>query len=128
MLKCKHERCQYPNCEGENCGLTVEQLLTMTIADNASLRNRIKDIYSVVANAPLRNALHALSKLTSEVDEYEITCPFGYGDCISDPAYIRAWHPEWWIELGRPTECSCHFSKAEVEHMTGCPYYDDEDK
>lgn len=126
MLKCKHEHCQYPNCDGENCGIPTENMLAIMCAENGMLRAKIQNIYSEVAHAPLRQALHKLSQMTAK--EEEITCPFGYENCISDPAYIRRCHPEWWIELGRPTECSCHYSQQEADAMGGCPYYDDEDK
>ena len=126
MLKCKHAYCQYPNCNGENCGISVENLLAYMCAEANHLRQIPKQMYHAVMAAPVKRIDVEMQRFLPEA--YEITCPFGYGDCISDPAYIRCYHPEWWIELGRPTECSCHYSQAEVEHMTGCPYYDDEDK
>ena len=56
---------------------------------------------------------------------YTPSCPCGYEDCISDPAYIRWNHLKWWEELGMPTECDC----AKKAQETGeCRYYDDEDK
>lgn len=30
---------------------------------------------------------------------YKPTCPRGYRDCISDPAYIKANHSEWYKEM-----------------------------
>ena len=26
MLKCKFEHCQYPNCDGENCGISTKEV------------------------------------------------------------------------------------------------------
>ena len=83
-------------------------------------------MYRTAMAVPVGKMEWELKKFLPE--DYEITCPFGYGDCISDPAYIRRWHPEWWIELGRPTQCSCGYTYAEAEQMGDCPYYDDEDK
>lgn len=126
MLKCKHAHCQYPNCDGENCGVPVENMLAIMCAETKHWREATEHMYHVAMATPIQNLQRELNRLRPE--EYEITCPFGYGDCISDPAYIRAYHPEWWIELGRPTQCSCGYTYDEADHMTSCPYYDDEDK
>ena len=126
MLKCKYEHCQYPNCNGENCGIPVENLLALMCAELAHQREIPKQMYRTAMAAPVGKMEWELKKFLPEA--YEITCPFGYGDCISDPAYIRAYHPEWWVELGRPTQCSCGYTYDEADHMTHCPYYDDEDK
>ena len=43
--------------------------------------------------------------------EYEPVCPFGYTDCILDPAYIKHNSPEWYKTLyGRktPEEAGCY--------------------
>ncbi len=55
--------------------------------------------------------------------EYEPICPFGYTDCVYDPAYIKLNHPSWYEKLyGNKTPeevgCSCHEGSG----------YDDEDK
>lgn len=126
MLKCKHEHCQYPHCEGENCGIPVENMLAIMCAEAKHWRKTTEQMYHKAMVTPVVNLQRELVRLLPE--DYTSTCPFGYGDCISDPAYIRCYHPEWWIELGRPTECHCGYSQAEADHMTGCPYYDDEDK
>lgn len=126
MLKCKHEHCQYPHCEGENCGIPVENMLAIMCAEAKHWRKTTEQMYHKAMATPVVNLQRELVRLLPE--DYTPTCPFGYGDCISDPAYIRCYHPEWWIELGRPTECHCGYSQAEADHMTGCPYYDDEDK
>jgi hypothetical protein len=56
---------------------------------------------------------------------YISSCPYGYEDCVSDPAYIRWNHPKWWEELGMPTECS---QAKHYEEDCHCQWYDDEDK
>ena len=57
------------------------------------------------------------------LQEYIPTCPQGYKDCVSDPAYIKYHHPEWYKKLYgdmTPEEASKECNKE-------C-YYDDEDK
>ena len=124
MLKCKHEYCQYPNCDGENCGVPVENLLAYICAELNHQREIPRQIYRAVAAAPVSQVMSEIKRFFPE--EYPITCPYGYDGCISDPAYIRKYHPEWWIELGRPTICSCGQELYDAEKE--CPYYDDEDK
>lgn len=124
MLKCKHEYCQYPNCDGENCGVPVENLLAYMCAELNHQREIPRQIYRAVAAAPVSQVMSEIKRFFPE--EYPITCPYGYNGCISDPAYIRKYHPEWWIELGRPTTCSCGQELYDAEKE--CPYYDDEDK
>ena len=124
MLKCKHEYCQYPNCNGEDCGVPVENLLAYMCAELAHQREIPRQIYRAVAAAPVSQVMYEIKRFFPE--DYPITCPYGYDGCISDPAYIRKYHPEWWIELGRPTVCSC--GKELYDQQKECPYYDDEDK
>lgn len=50
---------------------------------------------------------------------YQSLCKYGCGDCIYDPAYIKANYPKWYKDLGEPTTC------PNCEDMS-C--YDDEDK
>lgn len=50
---------------------------------------------------------------------YTPTCPHGCEDCVYDPAYIKAHHPEWYESLGCPTTC---------ENCPAGERYDDEDK
>ena len=57
---------------------------------------------------------------------YLPTCPCGYNDCISDPAYIRNHYPDWWQELGCPTKCTSCEKLSDGTYV--CDYYDDEDK
>lgn len=124
MLKCKHEYCQYPNCDGENCGIPVENLLAYMCAELNHQREIPSQIYRAVMAAPIGRVASEIKRFLPE--DYPITCPYGYDGCISDPAYIRKYHPEWWIELGRPTTCSCDQKLYDAQKE--CPYYDDEDK
>ena len=124
MLKCKYEHCQYPNCNGENCGVPVENLLAYMCAEAANLREIPSQMYRTAMGSTIGNLRGELARFLPEA--YTPECPYGYENCISDPAYIRRWHIEWWIELGRPTVCECGlklFEKGEE-----CRYYDDEDK
>ena len=124
MLKCKYEHCQYPNCNGENCGVPVEELLAYMCAELAHQREIPRQMYNKAMASTIGNIRGELSRFLPEA--YKPECPYGYMNCISDPAYIRRWHNEWWIDLGRPTVCNCgakYFAKEEE-----CPYYDDEDK
>ena len=53
---------------------------------------------------------------------YNPVCPFGYDDCVWDPAYIKANYPEWYTKLygdKTPEEVGCD---------TDSCFYDDEDK
>mgnify|MGYP000927218569 CR=1 FL=1 len=50
---------------------------------------------------------------------YQPICKYGYKDCVCDPAYIKANYPDWYKELGSPTQC---------EDCTDGNCYDDEDK
>lgn len=54
---------------------------------------------------------------------YEPTCPFGYEDCISDPAYIQFHYPDWYKNLYGELSPEEAVKKCEKN----C-YYDDEDK
>ena len=56
----------------------------------------------------------------SETREYAPSCKYGFSDCIHDPMYIKHTYPNWWNELGCPTECTCNCNDGEE--------YDDEDK
>lgn len=55
--------------------------------------------------------------------EYEPICPYGYVDCILDPAYIKLNHPKWYKKLygdREPEKVGCCCNNGEM--------YDDEDK
>lgn len=123
MLKCKHnEDCsKYPHC-GHTCGKSLEELLWAKCQAIRDLEFRMKQ-----ANFQITQIQRACLSARGELDkrDYIPTCPYGYEDCISDPAYIRCYHPKWWEELGMPTECEC---ADEYEEGCSCRYYDDEDK
>ena len=124
MLKCKYnEDCsKYPMCE-QTCGLSLQELLWRK---NQEIRDLKHQMISVRKDQLLmiEKAVHAARKRL-EPEYYTPTCPYGYTDCISDPAYIRFHYPKWWEELGMPTECEC---ADEYEEDCSCRYYDDEDK
>ena len=123
MYKCKHnEDCsKYPAC-GHTCGVPIEQLLWDKCQQIRDLEFRMKQ-----ANFQVELIQRACLAARTELDkeDYIPTCPYGYSDCISDPAYIRAYHPKWWEELGMPTECS---QAKYYEEDCSCQWYDDEDK
>jgi hypothetical protein len=72
----------------------------------------------------MEQALYKIKGLTRKPN-YIPSCPYGYTDCVSDPAYIRCYHPERWEKLDMPTECEC---ADEYEEGCSCRWYDDEDK
>ena len=60
-----------------------------------------------------------------------ITCKFGYKDCVNDPGYIYAHHPDWYKELYGDKS----YEEAAKDPESGCALctaehcqYDDEDK
>ena len=62
---------------------------------------------------------------------HPVTCKFGYTNCVNDPGYIYAHHPEWYKELYGNMD----FRKAARDPESGCNdctkehcQYDDEDK
>lgn len=62
---------------------------------------------------------------------YIPTCPYGYDDCISDPAYIKYNYPNWYKELyGDKTveEAGERCRKYHDADSKFCDSYDDEDK
>ena len=64
--------------------------------------------------------------------EYEPSCPYGYDDCISDPAYIKHYYPDWYKDLYG----DAHINEVRKNrcfplhrnYPDRCPNYDDEDK
>lgn len=124
MLKCKHnEDCSlYPHC-GHTCGVPLEELLRMKSQHVRDLEHYMNDLVGYQLRL-IESAVHQAKGIAKKPD-YIPTCPYGYEDCISDPAYIRCYHPKWWEELGMPTECEC---ADEYEEGCHCRYYDDEDK
>lgn len=124
MLKCKYnEDCShYPTC-GQTCGLSLQELLRQK---DQQIRDLKRQMISVRKDQLLlieKTVYTARKRLEPEC--YEPTCPYGYKDCISDPAYIREYNPEWWEALGMPTECS---QAKYYEEDCSCRWYDDEDK
>ena len=124
MLKCKHnEDCSlYPAC-GHTCGVPIEELLRMKSQHVRDLEHYVNDLIGYQLRL-IESAVYKAKNLAKKPD-YIPTCPYGYEDCISDPAYIRAYHPKWWEELGMPTECE---NADEYEESCSCRWYDDEDK
>lgn len=124
MLKCKHnEDCSlYPTC-GHTCGVPIEELLRMKSQHVRDLEHYTNDLIGYQLRL-IESAVYKTKDLAKKPD-YIPTCPYGYEDCISDPAYIRAYHPKWWEELGMPTECE---NADEYEEGCSCRWYDDEDK
>ena len=63
---------------------------------------------------------------------YVPTCPRGYTDCVSDPAYIYFHYPDWYKELygdKTPEEASEKCRQKMLEDPNEEEYcYDDEDK
>ena len=129
MIKCIHDECCWPKCE-KTCGLTptgnyeagssAEEKLIYNLqcridellAANKEFRQKIMAAKSIV-----RSLERSLYTPTEEEIAYKKVCLHGWDDCIHNPEYIRRNYPDWWVELGMPTECteeSCH--------------YDDEDK
>lgn len=124
MLKCKFEHCQYPNCDGENCGVSTEELLAKMCAELAEARKIPGEMFWAAMYSTIGEMRGKMGKFLPE--PYIPTCPYGATDCISDPAYIRKYHNDWWIELGRPT--CCKEGQKLYDQGKDCPYYDDEDK
>ena len=72
----------------------------------------------------------------SHFQAYIPACPFGYMDCVYDPAYIKFYHPEYYKkEFGDCIteevvkedfyDCYDYFKDEKYDY---CPQYDDEDK
>ena len=123
MLKCKYEHCHYPCCNGEDCGMTLEELAAWLVVENMHLRGRMDYAFSTIR----KQAIDIERTINASKEEpYIPACPYGCSDCMSDPAYIRHYHNDWWIELGRPTVCKEGMKCYEAGK--DCPYYDDEDK
>ena len=124
MLKCKHkEDCSlYPHC-GHTCGVPIEELLRMKSQHVRDLEHYMNNLVGYQLRL-IESAVHQAKGIVRKPD-YIPTCPYGYEDCISDPAYIRCYHPKWWEELGMPTECS---QAKHYEEDCSCQWYDDEDK
>ena len=128
MHKCEYkEDCRnYPHC-GHTCGIPIEQLFKEAVAREWEAKLDLAEILCIMQEniAHMRRKESILQETKDMHFTYRPTCPLGYCDCVSDPAYIRWAHPKQWKELDMPTECSC----AKKARETGeCNYYDDEDK
>lgn len=133
MIKCIHDQCQWPECD-KTCGLVpTGDYVAGSCAEEgliAHLQQTIQDMHLslnetrlLVLNCrlSLQGATKSLQSIAEHMapDNYVPTCLHGYCDCVYDPAYIRKYHLDWWIDLGMPTSCK------------NCPNgerYDDEDK
>lgn len=69
----------------------------------------------------------------AENTDYTPTCPYGYTDCIWDPAYIHCYHSDWYREIyGNKSieevssECREMYDKCDNKEY--CYQYDNEDK
>lgn len=130
MIKCIHAQCQWPNCD-KTCGMVpTGDYVAGSCAEEkliAHLQEQIEGLTNMLhinqqqlafLSIDLNNNLKRVRSLTN-IEEYHPTCPHGNIDCVYDPAYIRRYHPDWWVKLGMPTSCQ------------NCPNgerYDDEDK
>lgn len=121
MLRCKFDKCIYPNCE-RDCGMDETKLIQHLSSELETVKRELADLRLDV-RLTANDLATKLSRRTV-TQPYKPTCVLGYTDCIYDPAYIRAHHRDWWIELGMPTSCS-HTSEMEEGW---CRAYDDEDK
>lgn len=123
MLKCKYdEDCShYPLC-GKTCGLSLEELFWLKNSQIRELERKLGEATFTLSTI-ISMCYNGKDKIKKA--DYEPTCPYGYTDCVSDPAYIRAYYPKWWEELDMPTECEC---ANEYKEGCSCRYYDDEDK
>lgn len=69
---------------------------------------------------------------TSNFMAYVPTCPREYTDCVSDPAYIKFYHPDWYKRLygdKTPYEAAEECRQAVIDDPDERYYcYDDEDK
>lgn len=129
MIKCIHDECCWPECD-KTCGLTptgnyeagssaeespihhLQCRIDELLAANEEFRQK-----TMAAKMIVRSLEKSLWIPTEEEVAYEKVCLHGWVDCIHNPEYIRRNYPEWWVELGMPTECT----------EESC-YYDDEDK
>lgn len=121
MLKCEYEACQWPSCDN-SCGgapKSADSSEATLVSELIKQVNSLKEdvtAYKTAIDTIKSIAIH-VPHLTN--DDYTPTCPYGYTDCILDPAYLRKYHFKWWKErLGMRTTCDCVDGEG----------YDDEDK
>ena len=132
MIRCIYDECQWPNCD-KTCGLTPaedyvlgdckEEALIFHLQDEIkALSEKIDAIDKHLGSTLflINQAYHSIPEKTTRYDKCAEVCKFGYGDCIYNPMYIKMTYPDWWVELGMPTECAdCNDENCR---------YDDEDK
>lgn len=124
MVKCVHNECQWPECD-KTCGLVPTGDYEAGSSAEESLIHhlqcRIDEL--LTANKELRQKITAAKMIVRSFDrnlyiptEEDIACSkvclYGRADCVYNPEYIRRNDPEWWVELGMPTECkeeSCYY-------------------
>lgn len=85
-----------------------------------------------IDNPIVQQILKNLPKV-SKFMNYKPVCPYGYNDCIGDPAYIKYYLPTWYQELYgdiTPEEAIIKDSCMKYYQCNEefCCYYDDEDK
>ena len=89
--------------------------------ENGQLRQELFNLNTNISlvRMNLHEADKNLIKCYPSINEYTPTCPHGFVDCVYDPAYLKEYCTEWWVELGMPTSCkNCENGEK----------YDDEDK
>lgn len=127
MIKCIHDKCQWPECD-KTCGMVpTGDYVVGSCAEEELIYHLQKELDR--ANASLAavinhaNAMINSLKSISVVPEcgYEPTCPYGYVDCVYDPAYLREYNFDYWVECGMPTGCG----ESVCENGE---WYDNEDK
>ena len=109
MLRCKFDKCVYPNCE-RNCDMDETKLIQYLSAELETARRELADLRLDVRL--MTNDLAAKLSRRTITQPYKPTCILGYPNCVHDPAYIRTHYRDWWIKLGMPVKCS-HIDKFE---------------
>ena len=109
MLRCKFDKCIYPNCE-KDCGMDETKLIHYLSTELEATKRELADLRLDVRL--MTNDLAAKLSRRTTAPLYKPTCILGYPNCVHDPAYIRTHYRDWWIELGMPVKCS-HMDKFE---------------
>ena len=118
MLKCVHNECQWPECD-KTCGLAPEGDYILGTSPEEPLiyhlQKRVEELLK--ANKELKQQFTVARSIVNKLDQSLMVlpeteeacikaCKFGFYDCIHNPEYIRRNYPDWWVDLGMPTECS----------------------
>lgn len=74
--------------------------------------------------------VNAAAEAAARIPDYTPACIAGYEGCISDPAYIKCYYPEWYEELygDMPVEEVAEECRALLSADGECRHWDDEDK